>query len=275
MLTIGYNIKMCVNVSYKYTSIKYVGFIMREFLKKNLDPIIRLYSVIPLITCFAFNTLVYYGAMVINNNRFHYDFTMDFDRRVPIIPGFVIIYFVCYVFWAINYILIGRISKEHCMKFVLADISSRCVCFIFFILIPTTNIRPEILGNGIGDQLLRHLYLIDHPENLFPSIHCLVSWFCFIGIRNQKQVPRWYRVFSCLFAIAVCLSTQFTKQHYIVDVFGGIIIAELTYYIAHHSKWYRGVEKLFDKISAIIFGKNNIDLLESEHISVKEQEKHN
>jgi len=266
---------MCVNVSYKYTSIKYVGFIMREFLKKNLDPIIRLYSVIPLITCFAFNTLVYYGAMVINNNRFHYDFTMDFDRRVPIIPGFVIIYFVCYVFWAINYILIGRISKEHCMKFVLADISSRCVCFIFFILIPTTNIRPEILGNGIGEQLLRHLYLIDHPENLFPSIHCLVSWFCFIGIRNQKQVPRWYRVFSCLFAIAVCLSTQFTKQHYIVDVFGGIIIAELTYYIAHHSEWYRGVEKLFDKISAIIFGENNIDLLESEHISVKEQEKHN
>jgi len=243
---------------------------MRNLLKKRLDPIVRLYSAIPLITCFAVNMLVYYGAMLINRNRFHYDFTTDFDRSVPIIPLFVVIYFVCYSFWAVNYIIIGRISREHCMRFVFADISSRLVCAIFFILIPTTNIRPEILGNGIGEQLLRHLYSIDHPENLFPSIHCLVSWFCYIGIRGQKQVPRWYRAFSCVFAIAVCLSTQFTKQHYIVDVFGGIIIAELTYYIAHHTQWYRGVAKFFNKVSALVFGKNNIDLLESERIGVKE-----
>ncbi|SEW34300.1 PAP2 superfamily protein [[Clostridium] fimetarium] len=251
---------MCVNVLNRYVPIKNAGFIMREFLKKNLDPMIPLYSVIPLITCFAFNTLVYYGAMSINSNRYHYDFTTNFDRSVPIIPIFVIIYFICYGFWAINYIIIGRIGREHCMRFVFADISSRCICLIFFILIPTTNIRPEILGNGIGEQLLRHLYSIDHPENLFPSIHCLVSWFCYIGIRGQKQVPRWYRAFSCVFALAVCLSTQLTKQHYIIDVFGGILIAELTYYIAHHSEWYRGVEKIFNKISALVFGKNNIGL---------------
>jgi len=264
---------MCVDVL-KNAPIKFVGFIMRDLLRKYLDPIIPLYCVIPLITCFAFNTLVYYGAMTINNHRFHYDFTTNFDRGVPIIPVFVIIYFVCYAFWAINYIIIGRIGREHCMRFVFADISSRCVCLAFFILIPTTNIRPEIFGNGIGEQLLRHLYSIDHPENLFPSIHCLVSWFCFIGIRGQKQVPRWYRIFSCVFAIMVCLSTQFTKQHYIIDLFGGIIIAELTYYIAHHSEWYAGVGKLFNKISALVFGKNNIDLSESENIRVKEQEEH-
>lgn len=245
---------------------------MRDFLKKYLDPIVSLYSIIPLITCFLFNSLVYFGIMFINTNRFHYDFTTDFDRSVPVIPAFVIIYFVCYVFWAVNYIIIGRISKEHCMKFVLADISSRFICAIFFILIPTTNIRPEILGNGICDQLLRHLYLIDSAGNLFPSIHCLVSWFCYIGIRGDKKIHRWYKVFSCVFALLVCLSTQFTKQHYIVDVFGGIIIAELTYFIAHHTKAYIWVEKIFDKISAIVFGKNNIGLSESEYISVKKQE---
>lgn len=231
---------------------------MHEFFKKHMDPIVPYYAVIPLITCFVFNTLVYYGSMVINRNRYHYDFTTDFDRWVPIMPGFVIIYLGCYTFWIVNYIMIARIGKEHCMRFALADISSRFICALLYVLIPTTNVRPEILGNGLIEQLLRLVYTIDSPENLFPSIHCLVSWFCFIGMRNQKQIPRSYRIFSCICAILVCLSTQVTKQHYIVDVFGGIALAEVTYYISNHREWYRGASKFFDRISGWIFGRENI-----------------
>ena len=68
---------------------------------------------------------------------------------------------------------------------------------------------------------------MDSPTNLFPSIHCLVSWLCAIGLRGAK-VSNWYKVFSYTFAIAVCVSTQLTKQHYIVDVFGGIALAEIS-----------------------------------------------
>lgn len=246
---------------------------MRGFLKKYLDPLIPLYSIIPLIACFAFNTVVYYGTMIINTNRYQYDFTTDFDRSVPVIPGFVIIYFVCYVFWIVNYLMIGKIGKEHCMRFVLADMCSRFICALFFILLPTTNIRPEILGNGFSDNILQYLYVIDAPVNLFPSIHCLVSWFCYIGIRGKKQIPRWYRAFSCIFALAVCLSTQFTKQHYIIDLIGGIFIAEVTYYVANHTRFYLGVSKVFNKISTFVFGDLNEGVIGSEEISVKEQEK--
>lgn len=67
---------------------------------------------------------------------------------------------------------------------------------------------------------------------LFSVNHCLVSWFCYIGIRGQKQIPKWYQRFSLVFAILVCVSTQVTKQHYIVDVFGGIAVAEICYRIS-------------------------------------------
>ena len=109
--------------------------------------------------------------------------------------------------------------------------SSRIICGIIFILIPTTNVRPEIIGNSLSANLMRFLYWIDSPTNLFPSIHCLVSWFCFIGIRKSEKIPRWYKIFSCIFALFVCASTQFTKQHYIVDVISGIAIAELCFYV--------------------------------------------
>lgn len=243
---------------------------MQAFLRKYINPIVPLYAILPLIACFTLNTMVYYGAKIINSSRYHYDFTTDFDRSIPLIPSFVFIYFVCYAFWIINYIMIGRISREHCLRFVFADMTSRVVCAIFFILIPTTNIRPEIIGSGLSDNLMRYLYVIDSPENLFPSIHCLVSWFCYIGIRGQKKVPLWYRIFSCVFAILVCISTQVTKQHYFMDVIGGLAIAEITYYIAGKTECYKGLANFFDKISCALFGPENIKLSESEHEIVKE-----
>ena len=108
---------------------------------------------------------------------------------------------------------------------------------------PTTNVRPVVNGTDIFSQMLRWVYQIDDPTRLFPSIHCLVSWFCYIGIRGQKQIPKWYQRFSLVFAILVCVSTQVTKQHYIVDVFGGIAVAEICYRISGKIMERRSREK--------------------------------
>jgi membrane-associated phospholipid phosphatase len=110
------------------------------------------------------------------------------------------------------------------------------------------------VGNSPADVLIRFVYWIDAPTNLFPSIHCLVSWMCFIGVRGKSYVPKWYQIFSCLFAVAVFASTLFTKQHFIVDVIAGVVIAELCYYISCHTKIYCWVEKQFDRLNQKVFG---------------------
>ncbi|MDE7061727.1 MAG: phosphatidic acid phosphatase, partial [Lachnospiraceae bacterium] len=68
------------------------------------------------------------------------------------------------------------------------------------------------------------------------------------------KVPRWYQVFSCIFALMVCASTQFTKQHYLVDVVGGLFLAELCWFISNHIQLYRKVERFFDRIGTKVFG---------------------
>lgn len=225
---------------------------MYQWLKRHINPIIPLECIIPLLSCFGLNMLVYSGAMAITSDWYHYDFTMDFDRSVPVIPWFIYIYLGCYLFWIANYILIGRLDKEHFYRFVTADMLSRLVCGVFFLALPTTNIRPEITGNSFSEILMRFLYMVDQPANLFPSIHCLVSWFCYIGIRGRKEIPVWYRIFSCLFAIAVMVSTQTTKQHYIIDVIGGVALAEIVYFITHHCSLYKYVMKFFTRINVWI-----------------------
>ena len=45
--------------------------------------------------------------------------------------------------------MIARQGEEHCFRFVTADMLSRIVSGIIFILLPTTNVRPVLAGDDI------------------------------------------------------------------------------------------------------------------------------
>lgn len=224
-----------------------------EFLKRRVDPWVRLYSVIPLVSVFAFNCLIYWGTMLLTENRHHFDFTTELDRRVPLLPWTILIYLGCYLFWGINYILTGHLEKEDFYRFITADLLSRVICGICFLVIPTTNVRPPLPADSIFTPMMQWLWNTDQAANLFPSIHCLVSWMSFIGIRGKKQFPFWYRVFSCIFAVAVFVSTQTTKQHYLVDVIGGVMIAEGCFWFSHHTQCYQSVRRVFEAVNRRIW----------------------
>lgn len=202
----------------------------------------------PLLACVIVNFIVYIGTEYITESWKHYDLTLPIDRAVPVVPAFAVVYLGCYLFWILNYILIARQGEEHCMRFVTADMISRLICGLFYLFMPTTNIRPVLAETGFWASVLLFVYKIDPPTRLFPSIHCLVSWFCYIGIRRCNNIPKPYRIFSCLFALLVCASTQFTKQHYIVDAIGGILLAEGTYYLTSHTQIYRYPKYAFDRL---------------------------
>ncbi|MDY3919449.1 MAG: phosphatase PAP2 family protein [Candidatus Limivivens sp.] len=226
-----------------------------EWLKKKAGSVVPVQSLIPLLSCFFLNDLVYFVFRMFVRDAYHYDFTTPLDRMVPFQPAWVSIYLVCYLFWVVNYLMVGRLEKEHFYRFVTADLLSRLVCGLFYLFLPTTNVRPEVTGTGIWELLMAWLYAADEPTNLFPSIHCLTSWFCYIGIRGQKKIPRWYQGFSLIFAILVCLSTQFTKQHYLVDLIGGVALAEGSWRLCSSPGLYRPVMNFFERVNQKVFGK--------------------
>jgi membrane-associated phospholipid phosphatase len=222
--------------------------IMYQWMKKYLDPICPLFAILPLLSCFGLNMLIYSGTMVMCADWYHYDLTTSLDQAVPLVPGWMYIYFGCFLFWTVNYIMVARINRndpDMFYRFVAADMISRLVCGIIFMVFPTTNVRPEVTGTGFSVFLLQFLYGLDQPTNLFPSIHCLVSWFCYTGIRGRKEVPAWYRAFSCIFALLVVLSTQFTKQHYIADAIAGVLLAEVLSLLTRRVSWYRAPKLIF------------------------------
>lgn len=199
-----------------------------DWFNKILPPYCR----VPLIFTLALNCSVYWGARLIAGNWPHHNIETAADRAIPLIEWTVIIYFLCYIFWAVNYIIGSSFGKKQCYRFLMADWLGKVVCFVFYVAYPTTNTRPEIVGDGIWEQAMRYLYVADAADNLFPSIHCFVSWICYLGVRGNKKIPLGYRIFSCLAAIAVFISTLTTKQHVIYDVVAGMLLAEFTYWLS-------------------------------------------
>ena len=199
---------------------------------------------LPLFFTLACNFLAYNGSRLLTAGRFHCNLSNRLDARIPFVPWMVAVYLGCYLFWIVNYVIGCRQKKEEAFRFMSADIFAKFICMICFLVFPTTNIRPMADGGTIWHALVRMVYRLDAPDNLFPSIRCLTSWLCFIAVRKNEAVPRWYRYFSLLFAPLVCVSTLTTKQHVLIDVAGGVLLAEGSYFLVKQS----GFARLYERV---------------------------
>ena len=203
------------------------------------------YAVFSLVFAFLWNSLIYNGAIALQHGRPALDMTTALEDAIPFQPGWIVVYFGCFLFWGVNYILISRRGKELWFRFLTADLLAELICGLFFVFLPTTNVRPESIGSGLFHQLTAWLYQIDPAKNLFPSIHCMASWFCFIGVLADRRIPPRYKAFNCAFALAVCASTLFLKQHCIPDVLAGVALAEVCLSLAARTQLYRPIEQVF------------------------------
>lgn len=177
------------------------------------------------------NQLVYWSGAALAETRHHYQFSTALDRAIPLIPWTVCIYFGCYAFWALHYCLCAAVPTR-ARRFFTADFIAKGVCFVFFVGLPTTMARPAVQGLNVWESLVRALYILDAPVNLFPSIHCLNSWLCWASARDIPAFSRGYKAFALCAAVAVCVSTLTLRQHVLLDVAGGILLAEVCWRLA-------------------------------------------
>lgn len=185
------------------------------------------YSVIPFIIMLGINIFTYQITPLFTDKFSHYIFATDLDAAIPFVPAFIVPYFLAYIQWVVGYIVIARVSKDYCDKVLLGEIIAKSIVCICYIVIPTTLIRPEVAGTDVFSEMVRFLYQIDSPVNLFPSIHCLESWFCFRCCVNQKSIKLPYKIGMGIMTALVFISTVCLKQHVVVDIISAIAVAEI------------------------------------------------
>lgn len=160
------------------------------------------------------------------------------DDLIPIVPVFAVIYLYSYVFWICGPIAVSLTGKRHFVNYITGLSLAYIIGFLFFVFLPTYMDRSEEglmeLGSrpGLFNWFLGLIYSADGSErafNLFPSYHCLISTYCYLGVRRRPEISRGFRIYSLVMAILISLSTVFTKQHYVIDIPGGVGIALLCY----------------------------------------------
>lgn len=157
------------------------------------------------------------------------------DRLLPLAPTWALVYGALYAFLIVLPVLVVQ-QEDLIRRTVWAYLTVWTVAYICFLLYPTAAPRPDrVLGEGFALWGLRFLYDADPPYNCFPSIHVAHS---FVSALACYRVHRQLGFIAVLCASLVALSTLFTKQHYVVDLIAGILLALAAYavFLRGHSR---------------------------------------
>ncbi len=207
------------------------------------------YAVIPAVLWVAVQCVAYFIPRVINHNlrgpvESYHDLSWPIDGKLPLITESVIIYVLAYLFWVVSFVWITHEGKEFCNRALTAEMLGKLVCMVIFVAFPTSVVRPEITGNSFSDELLKLIYAADVPDNLFPSMHCSVSWFAARYCLKAEKIPTWYKITAVVMTLAVFASVLLTKQHLVIDIFGGVAVAEICSQIGDRTDLYKIYNRL-------------------------------
>ncbi|NBT58010.1 phosphatase PAP2 family protein [bacterium] len=143
------------------------------------------------------------------------------DEAIPLIPWTFLIYTSDYFVFAIALFLLS--NKQQFDSFTRMMFGVLFVCGMFFYTFPTTYPRPDYPTDThtlIG-AVMQFIALADSPRNCFPSMHvgltAIATWSLrHFGMRTVLLFGFW--------SLAIFISTLTTKQHYFLDILGGLSV---------------------------------------------------
>ena len=149
------------------------------------------------------------------------DLLLPIDTQIPFLPWTIFIYQSLYVMVLLAaYVTKPRECFELFAGMVVISVCSY-VCFYFW-----TAHYPRPATSVIDSLFLRNLYgsmhAMDGPGNTFPSIHA--SSAIYVGWHMRRLRGGWG--WPC-WGVVVALSTLTVKQHFVVDVIAGGVLAAL------------------------------------------------
>ena len=112
-----------------------------------------------------------------------------------------------------------------------------------FLLISTLwpnghHLRPSVMPReNIFTAMIAHLYKVDTPTNLWPSIHVYNSIGAHLAVVHNYQLAKnkMIRTGSLTLCIAIILSTVFIKQHSMFDVITAFVMAAVMYAVVYQA----------------------------------------
>lgn len=155
-----------------------------------------------------------------NPNRYH--MYTDRELEIPLVPWMIVVY-LSYVGVFLLLPLIMKSGKS-IANLAYGFLAAILVSTIVFVTWPGQlgYVRPEYVPGF--DFLYQSLFAIDHPHNLYPSLHVTFSSLTAMAMAHQARV-RWFRLAIALWAVLIAASVVLVHQHHLFDIATGLVLA--------------------------------------------------
>ena len=164
------------------------------------------------------------------------------DSHIPFLEIFIIPYFLWFGFVALGVVYFFFKDVKDYYRLIAFLYSGMTIFLIWSYVYPNRLfLRPmAFTRDNIFIRMVQHLYAIDTPTNVFPSIHVFAS----LGVNLAwwssavSDYHKWIRPMATL----IVLSTMFLKQHSLIDVTGGCVMAATLYWLIYQCGYQRIAE---------------------------------
>lgn len=195
---------------------------------KRLIPVI-LYGIFYM-TCFAWLERM--------PGKYHLIYS-SLDDKIPFCEYFIIPYFLWFFYIAgtvLFFIYFNEDKNEYLNLLINLGLGMTLFLIVSYVYPNGLALRPQVFPrDNFFTAMVQHLYRIDTPTNVLPSIHVYnsVAAFCALNSCKKLQNHQWIRFSVFVLTALIILSTMFLKQHSICDVATGITLSVASYILIY------------------------------------------
>lgn len=205
-----------------------------------------------LIVPFILAILIYLSAyqipkITIPDYRLHY-LNSSLDDLIKIWTPMFVIYIGAFFQWAsvVFFVIRTQVTSKG-YRYASAIIIGSLIAFVIFMIYPTAIKRPEIIGNSFFDKFGRFIYSVDNIICACPSFHCFCSTIIILMLKDCEGVSKKTIYINNIVSVLVYISTLLTKQHVLIDIPFGILLAFVAMRISNKLVF----TKLFDRLNVL------------------------
>jgi len=158
------------------------------------------------------------------------------ELQIPFVPEFVWIYLSLYLLFVIPPFFLSALRMNALGKRL---VGATIFCGIVFLILPAElGFERTVPDDPFYSAMFAHLFAVDLPHNMAPSLHVTFSAMILFVLLNESQSIVNTTVFG-IWLVLICASTVLVHQHHLLDVVTGLLVAMAFYPVAdkgeHHA----------------------------------------
>jgi membrane-associated phospholipid phosphatase len=188
-----------------------------------------------------------YGFVSVNHVNRNYNLLTDLDKIFPFVPEMVYLYMSFYVVLLVSVFFFR--TEEAFGKTITSLSGTLLLTYPIFYLFPANYPVPSFDVNSFTTRFLKWCFQEDVRNNTFPSLHVGISFtIAFAMMHYRKKAGIIYLVW----ATGIAVSTLMIRKHFLIDSFGGIVMATLNYNLFVSGKFADPIIKAIYKFNSYL-----------------------